>query len=427
MKTGDSNRGQILSECLKALGLVLEFDLNDHPTHQHSVRVGESCVIIGDKLGLPPKKIQQLYFAGLIHDIGKIGVDINILRKKSTLTRDEYISVQQHSITGGRIAAAIPELSDLSFWIRWHHEKWDGSGYPDRISGKFIPVEVQILSAVDCFDSLQTPRLDRDRFSLEDALKIIIDQRGTSFNPDIADLICEMTAKGEFKPEESSDRFLQLEKKYLISNIDDHEDNYWEGLGMAGLYPILRLFARVIDAKHGYTHGHSTRVSILSKFIAERAGFSTSDIIKAEVAGLLHDAGKISIPHEILDKKHDPDSREWEMIKNHPIHSFHILNKISSMNEIATITKQHHERLDGSGYPAGLSETGIDILAQIIAISDTFDAITSERAYRKQSSFDNAYREIKSGLGKLYNLELGKILLETPPVYIKALFDNHIS
>jgi len=422
-----STRGQILNECLKALGLVLEFDLNDHPTHQHSVRVGESCVIIGEKLGLSPKKIQQLYFAGMIHDIGKIGIDINILRKKGPLTTDEYIAVQQHSLTGGRIAAAIPELSDLSFWIRWHHEKLDGTGYPDKIYGNDIPIEVQILSAVDCFDSLQTPRLDRDRYSTEDAMKIIIGQRGASFNPEIIDLICDMTDKGEFTPERSSDRFLQLEKKYLVNHEENPDNNYWEGLGMAGLYPILRLFAKVIDAKHGYTHGHSTRVSILSKYIAEKAGFSTSDIIKAEVAGLLHDAGKISIPHEILDKKHDPDSREWEMIKNHPVHSFHILNKISSMNEIATITKQHHERLDGSGYPAGLLEDKIDILAQIIAISDTFDAITSERSYRKQSSFDNAYKEIKNGLGRLYNRELGKILLDIPPIYIRALFDNHIS
>lgn len=422
-----SNRGQILNECLRALGLVLEFDLNDHPTHQHSVRVGESCVIIGDKLGLPQKKIQQLYFAGLIHDIGKIGVDINILRKKSSLSKDEFISVQQHAITGARIAAAIPELSDLSFWIRWHHEKWDGTGYPDNLAGSDIPVEVQILSIVDCFDSLQTPRLDRDRYSLEDAVKIITEQRGTSFNPDIADLLCDMIDKDEFNPEQSSYRFIQLEKKYLNTYEENPDDNYWEGFGMAGLYPILRLFAKVIDAKHGYTHGHSTRVSILSKFIAERAGFSTADIIKAEVAGLLHDAGKISIPHEILDKKHDPDSSEWEMIKNHPIHSFRILNKISSMSEIAAITKQHHERLDGSGYPAGLSEDKINILAQIIAISDTFDAITSERAYRKQASFDNAYREIRNGLGKLYNRELGTILLDTPPVYIRALFDNHIS
>lgn len=420
-------RGQILNECLKALGLVLEFDLNDHPTHQHSVRVGESCVIIGDKLGLSRKSIQQLYFAGLIHDIGKIGVDINILRKKSSLTSNEFLAVQQHSVTGGRIAAAIPELSDLSFWIRWHHEKWDGTGYPDRISGSDIPVEVQILSVVDCFDSLQTPRLDRDRYSLDDALKMIVQQRGTSFNPGIVDLLTDMINKTEFEPEKTSERFIKLEKKYLNAVEQDPDDKYWEGLGMAGLYPILRLFAKVIDAKHGYTHGHSTRVSILSKFIAERAGFSTPDIIKAEVAGLLHDAGKISIPHEILDKKHDPDSREWEMIKNHPIHSYHILSKISSMNEIAAITKQHHERLDGSGYPAGLPENKIDILAQIIAISDTFDAITSERSYRKQSSFDNAYNEIRSGLGRLYNRELGTILLKTPQVYIKALFDNHIS
>jgi len=426
MSANNPGRDRILKDCLRALGLVLEYDLNDHPSHQHAIRVGENCVIMADKLGLPPKKVQQIYFAGLIHDIGKIGIDLKILRKKSSLTDEEFRTVQQHSITGGRIAAAIPELSDLSFWIRWHHEKWDGTGYPDRLSGSQIPLEVQILSVIDCFDSLQTPRLDRDPYSLEDSIKIISKQSGSSYNPEIVSLLNETIKSEDFNSKQSTYKFFQLEQKYLKNSMFNPDDNYWDGFGMAGLYPILRLFARVIDAKHKYTQGHSTRVSILAKYIAEKAGFSTSDVIKAEVAGLLHDAGKISIPHEVLDKQYVPDPTEWEMIRNHPIHSYNILNSIASMGEIADITRQHHERLDGSGYPAGMSSENINILSQIIAISDTFDAMTSERAYRKGSSFNNAYNEIRDGLGRLYNRELGTILIETPPVYIRALFDMHM-
>jgi putative nucleotidyltransferase with HDIG domain len=420
------NRNLLLSQCLEALGLVLEYDLNDNSAHQHAIRVGEMCAIIAEKLGLPPQKIQQLYYAGLIHDIGKIAIDTSILMQKRKLTDDEFSIVRNHSVIGGKIAAALPELSDLAFWIRWHHEKWDGSGYPDRLSGAQIPVEVQILSTVDCFDSLQTPRLDRDKLTQDESESVIREQRGTSFNPVIVDLISDMIKKKEIIPGKSSDKFLEIKEKYINRNYQSEDDDYWAGIGMVGMYPILRLFARVIDAKHGYTQGHSTRVSILSKYIAKKAGFSTADIIKVEVAGLLHDAGKISIPNEVLDKINTPDYDEWMLIKNHPVHSYNILKNINLMSEIADITRQHHERLDGSGYPGGYSESNIGILAQIIAVSDSFDAMTSNRAYREMCNTEAAYREIAFGAGVLYNREFSKILTDTPAYYIKALFDMHI-
>ncbi len=419
-------RNLLLSQCLEALGLVLEYDLNDNSSHQHAIRVGEMCSIIAEKIGLPPHKIQQLYYAGLIHDIGKIAVGTNILTQKRKLTDEEFRIVQMHSIIGGKIAASLPELSDISFWIRWHHEKWDGTGYPDRLIGGEIPIEVQILSAIDCFDSLQTPRLDRDRLSQDESEKVMMEQRGTSFNPVIVDMISDMIRKNEFVPGTSSDKFLEIRKKYIDRDYPNGADDYWAGIGMAGMYPILRLFARVIDAKHGYTQGHSTRVSILSKYIAKKAGFSTDDIVKVEVAGLLHDAGKISIPKEILDKTNTPDFNEWEMIRNHPQHSYNILKNIHLMHEIADITRQHHERLDGSGYPNGYGEGKIGLLAQIIAVSDSFDAMTSDRAYREMCHVEEAYREIANGAGRIYNKEFSNILTGTPPYYINALFNMNI-
>ena len=417
---------QILYECFETLGLVIEYDLADHPTHQHAIRVGEGCVIIGDKLGLSPRKIQQLYFAGLLHDIGKISIDINLLKKKEKLTESEFQMIQYHSVTGSQIAAMLPELNEIAFWIRWHHEKWDGTGYPDKLYKDQIPVEVQILSTMDCFDSMQTPRFDRDKLSMDESFNIIKNERDTSFNPVIVDLICDMIDKKEITPGKSSDKFIELKHKYLKTPIIVSNDNSWSVIGMTGIYPILRLFARVIDAKHSYTHGHSTRVSILSKYLAGIAGFSQRDLLQVEVAGLLHDAGKISIPLEILNKNNLPDTNEWRIIKNHPVHSSDLLKNISLIKDIASITQQHHERLDGSGYPWGMKESEIDILAQIIAISDTFDAMTSERTYRGKVSAEAAYKEIKKGFGFLYNSELGRILLKTPPVYIQALFDMHL-
>ncbi len=420
------NRNLLLRQCLEALGLVLEYDLNDNSVHQHAIRVGEMCAIIADKVGLQPSRIQQVYYAGLIHDIGKIAIDTNILMQKRKLTEDEFSIVRNHSVIGGKIASALPELSDLAFWIRWHHEKWDGTGYPDRLMGDQIPIEVQILSAVDCFDSLQTPRLDRGKLSMEESENVLKGERGTSFNPVIVDIISDMIKNKEFVPGKSSDKFIEIRDKYINKDYRNGDTDYWDGIGMAGMYPILRLFARVIDAKHGYTLGHSTRVSILSKYIAKKAGFSTADIIKVEVAGLLHDAGKISIPNDVLDKINSPDHDEWMIIRNHPEHSYNILKNIYLMSEIAEITRQHHERLDGSGYPGGFCENNIGLLAQVIAVSDSFDAMTSDRAYREMCNTQAAYKEIAEGSGRLYNKDFAKILTDTPANYIKALFDMHI-
>ena len=273
---------------------------------------------------------------------------------------------------------------------------------------------------------MQTPRFDRDKLSMDESYNIIKSERDTSFNPVIVDLICDMIEKKEIIPGKSSDKFIELKYKYLKKPIIINDDHNWSVIGMTGIYPILRLFARVIDAKHSYTHGHSTRVSILSKYLAQIAGLHQRDILKVEVAGLLHDAGKISIPLEILNKSNLPDTNEWRIIKNHPVHSSNLLKSISLIKDIADITCQHHERLDGSGYPWGITESNIDILAQIIAISDTFDAMTSQRTYRGKVSPEEAYREIERGFGYLYNRELGKLLLKTPPVHIRALFDMHL-
>jgi len=420
-----NDKSLILNECLESLALVLEYDMQDFPTHQHAIRVGEGCVLIAEKMKFPPDTIQKMYFTGLLHDIGKISIDTKLLSKKGRITDQEFEIIKKHTIYGSRILASMPGLDEIALWVRWHHEWWDGSGYPDGLRKEEIPIEVQIISAVDCLDSLQTPRLDRDRLTPEQAYSIIEKDRGTFFNPEILEFVLEMVREKTLVPGKSSEKFIELKKKYIDKPMNFHANGYWEGFGMAGLHPVLHLFARVIDAKHHYTRGHSTRVSILSKFIAEKMGLSVDEIIKVEAAGLLHDAGKVSIPLEILNKPDNPDENEWKYIKEHPMHSYYILSHISSLSDIAEISACHHERLNGKGYPRNLRGDRIHKLAQIIAIADTYDAITSARTYRKEHTPEYAYGIIKKGLGTEYNTEAGQALLDTSPRMINALFDMY--
>jgi HD-GYP domain-containing protein (c-di-GMP phosphodiesterase class II) len=423
MKLKDSMKSKVLYECLEALGLVLEYNLKDHPLHQHAIRVAEGCVLIGNKVGFDQKNLQRIYFAGLLHDIGKISVPLEILQKRKKLTIDELEIVQKHSVFGSRIIASLPELNKLAFWIRWHHECWDGSGYPDGLIKNEIPVEVQILSAIDCFDSLQTPRMDRDAHTPGEAFEILQKYKGSQYNPDIIDLIFEMHKEKTLVPGKSSEKFIELKNKYISIPVYENDEAYSDYYGITGLYHILKLFARVIDAKHHYTSGHSTRVSMLSKYLAEQMGFSTEDLIKIEIAGLMHDAGKISIPNELLDKAENPTSEEWETIKKHPVHSSEILKKISPFDDISKIVYYHHSWADGRGYPEIKSDDPINIFSQIIAVADAYDAITTTRAYRKAETPEKAYSVVKEGLGSQFNHQAGMTLINTSPKHIKALFD----
>jgi len=417
--------GMMLNECLEALGLVLEYNNEDHPLHQHALRVGEGCVMIGQKIGMNPKILQRMYYAGILHDIGKISIDPQLLGKKGKLTDKDFKTIEQHSVNGSRILSPLPGMSKLALWVRWHHEKLDGSGYPDGLLKNEIPIEVQVLSAIDCFDSLQTPRVDRDRYDQEEAFNIIEQGKGIQFNPDILDLLMEMVEEKTFVPGKSSDEFLRLKEEFIDVPITHYSGLYFED---EGIYPILRIFAQVIDAKHHYTRGHSTRVSIISKYIAEEMNLPPEDIIRADVAGLLHDAGKVSVPTEILDKPGRPTSTEWEKIKGHPGSSFDILSRITTLKDIAEIVSSHHERYDGKGYPNGLKGDEIPIIAQIIALADTYDAITSSRSYREGQPDELAYKITRENLGTQFNPDIGKIFLDTSPKCIKALFDmNEVS
>ena len=416
----EENSSMILNECLEALALVLEYNNDDHPLHQHALRVGEGCVMIGQKIGMNPKILQRMYYAGILHDIGKISIEPQLLGKKEKLTDEEFEIIKQHSANGSKILSPLPGMSKLALWVRWHHENLDGSGYPDGLSKDEIPVEVQVLSVIDCFDSLQTPRVDRDRYDQDEAFKIIERGKGKKFNPDILDLVMEMIEEKTFIPGKSSEEFLKLKDEFINVPLTQYSGIYFED---EGIYPILRIFAQVIDAKHHYTRGHSTRVSIVSKYIAEEIGLPPEDIVRADVAGLLHDAGKVSVPTEILDKPGRPTREEWGKIKGHPGRSFDILSRITMLKDIAEIASSHHERYDGKGYPKGLKGDEIPIIAQIIAIADTYDAITSTRSYREGQPFELAYKITRENLGTQFNPDIGKTFLDTSPKCIKALFD----
>jgi len=168
--------------------LIRTIEANDPYTSGHSVRVSAYAENIARKLNLPQSKIDLIKSAGLLHDIGKIGIDKRILNKTGKLEKEEFEIIKSHPQIGSTIISDLSYLSNMSEIIRHHHERNDGSGYPDGLSHDKIPLETSILTIADSFDAMTTNRPYRDALSLEYSLSQITDNAGSQFNPDIVDV-----------------------------------------------------------------------------------------------------------------------------------------------------------------------------------------------------------------------------------------------
>jgi HD-GYP domain-containing protein (c-di-GMP phosphodiesterase class II) len=179
----------------------------------------------------------------------------------------------------------------------------------------------------------------------------------------------------------------------------------------------LKALTSSIDAKDKYTHGHSERVAFISRWIAEklseREQLDEEQIHMVYLAGLLHDIGKIGIEEVVLRKKGKLTEQEYDRIKQHPSIGAGILHEIKQMRDVIPGVLSHHERIDGRGYPEGLSDEQIPLIGKIVGLADSFDAMTSKRTYRDAMTVENALEEIEKGLGTQFDEKIGRVFLDS--------------
>ncbi|MBQ7707960.1 MAG: HD-GYP domain-containing protein [Lachnospiraceae bacterium] len=174
---------------------------------------------------------------------------------------------------------------------------------------------------------------------------------------------------------------------------------------------VMEALAHTIDAKDEYTRGHSVRVAKYSKMIAEKMGLTDKQCEDIYYMGLLHDIGKIGVPNEIINKPSRLTDEEYDVIKTHPLTGFEILSEIKSRPDLATGARWHHERYDGTGYPDHKSGEDIPLEARIIAVADSYDAMTSNRSYRNYLPQDKVRKEIEKNAGTQFDEVSAKYML----------------
>ena len=188
-------------------------------------------------------------------------------------------------------------------------------------------------------------------------------------------------------------------------------------------YKTIKSIASALDAKDPYTHGHSMRVTLYSIILAKEFNVNENELESIETAGLLHDIGKIAIPQAILCKPGRLTDDEFVVMKSHPVNSEKLISSIKKLHEVSPGVKHHHERWDGRGYPDGLAGEDIPFSARVIAIADTYDAMTSTRSYRKALDHEIAIDEIEKCAGAQFDPVLAKKFVEISPI-IKAAKEN---
>ncbi|HKG59052.1 MAG TPA: HD domain-containing phosphohydrolase [Pyrinomonadaceae bacterium] len=165
----------------------------------------------------------------------------------------------------------------------------------------------------------------------------------------------------------------------------------------------VKALAAAIDGKDPYTRGHSERVSRFSMAIAQRLGLSDEEVEKIRISALLHDVGKISIDDKILKKPAALTDEEYEIMKGHPQKGYKIMSQIPAMKEFLSGMYMHHEMVNGMGYPQGLKGDEIPLMGKIVAVADTFDAMTTDRPYQKAMKFEDALARIETFVGTRYD------------------------
>ena len=181
----------------------------------------------------------------------------------------------------------------------------------------------------------------------------------------------------------------------------------------------VRAFAAAIDIKDKYTQGHSERVGRYSEIIAREMGWSEDEVEGIQIAGYLHDIGKLIVDRNIINAPYNIDAKNSSELNRHPAAGYEILAPIKHpYADIPLMAKHHHERLDGRGYPDGLTDEQIPVGAKIVSLADAFDAMTTDRPYRRRRSFEDVIRDLRENSGKQFD---GKVVAAFASAILKEV------
>jgi HD-GYP domain-containing protein (c-di-GMP phosphodiesterase class II) len=418
------------AEIVSALSHAL--DITEGQPEGHGVRCAYAGMAIGRQIGMSQAELGDLYYTLLLKDIGcssnaaricelYLADDLSFKRDFKSVNdslpqilrfvlshtglkagmSERFRSLLTIFAEGGRISRELIETrcqrgAKIAARMRFSDavqrgildldEHFDGSGKPQGLAGGAIALQARIALLAQVIDVFFMSG------GMDAARREVSLRSGNWFDPALCQAFEIVSADKTFWERLSSPK-LQEAVIALAPEGDGEtvDDEYLDEIAAA--------FADVVDSKSPYTAGHSNRVALFSDMIAEELGLSSPSRRFLKRAALLHDIGKLGVSNQVLDKAGKLDEEEWQAVRRHPALGNIILSRISAFEGLARVARDHHEKLDGSGYPNGISGDAISIDTRIVTVADIFDALTAERPYRGPLPVDHALAIMRNDVG----------------------------
>jgi putative nucleotidyltransferase with HDIG domain len=353
------------------LALTDALDLVGIDENAHGKRVGYMACMCAEHLQLDKPGRERLFNIGLLHDIG-----VSSSREHTHLVSElQWEGAQDHAIEGARLLGDFAPLHDFAEVVRHHHTAWSALAQHDGID-PLVRRDANLVFLVDRIDSMAASHYGVDL--LEAVTGIRQQAQGLArslFSPELVELFLQVSSSDAF--------WMMLESPHLERFIFETERRFEpRPLSNSPLRQLAGIFAYVVDAKSAFTVRHSYGVASLSRQLAQLAQLSDLQVDKIEIAGLLHDIGKLRIPDEMLEKPGPLDDPERRVMHRHSFETYQVLRRIDGLADIALWAAYHHETTDGAGYPFRRGGSDLGVEARIIAVADIFQALAQERPYR---------------------------------------------
>jgi len=355
--------------------LVRTFDMMSPRLAEHSSRVGYLAMRLAEELGLPPEERREIALAGALHDIGAFS-----LKERLDLLDFEETKPTQHARAGSLLLRGFEPFKAAASIVEFHHLPWDG-GAGARHEGRDVPRGSHVIHLADRAAVLVSEESEV-LGQVSGICEAVSRRRGEVFVPEFVDALLRLAEKDYV--------WLDLASEAAGTGLREALGSRDVEVGSEALLELARLICRVIDFKSEFTATHSSGVAATGKELARLVGFSSQECTSFEIAAYLHDAGKLAVPSEILEKPGRLTAQEWDVMRTHVYHTYQMLSPIEALGVITPWGALHQERLNGSGYPFGFTADAIPLGARVMAVADVFTGITENRPYRKGMSREEA-------------------------------------